>query len=358
MNGRVYDPVLARFLSPDPFVQAPDFTQSFNRYAYCWNNPFKYHDPDGELIYISLGVGWSKEGGLSISLGVGIGFKNNLSAGISIDYNFGSNSIGFNGNVSYMGTYATAGWNSNAGWNTGGGYSYGVTFGIFNVSVFSAGVSYSQHGGFSANVGAINYNQHSGASLNPSIGVGVSKSWDPGAKKAMAAAMQNEHERRTAELLARLRELMPEHSMPEWVPPRFGQNELPEIWVIGTAPTRNGFDIDEAVNTLNLNARDNSVGRCARYVRMALESGGIDTTGRPVSAKDYSPHLARWGFQEITTTDYLAGDIVVMQGHRNSTHGHIQMYNGTQWVSDFRQSGFWPGAGYRDHRPSYRVFRW
>ena len=49
MNGRVYDPVLARFLSPDPYVQAPDFTQSLNRYSYCMNNPFKYTDPDGEF---------------------------------------------------------------------------------------------------------------------------------------------------------------------------------------------------------------------------------------------------------------------------------------------------------------------
>ncbi len=52
MNGRVYDPVLARFLSPDPYVQAPDYTQGFNRYAYCLNNPFKYTDPSGELFGI------------------------------------------------------------------------------------------------------------------------------------------------------------------------------------------------------------------------------------------------------------------------------------------------------------------
>ncbi|GHV35117.1 hypothetical protein FACS1894178_4010 [Bacteroidia bacterium] len=52
MNGRMYDPVLARFLSPDPYVQMPDFTQSFNRYAYCMNNPFKYTDPSGEFIVI------------------------------------------------------------------------------------------------------------------------------------------------------------------------------------------------------------------------------------------------------------------------------------------------------------------
>ena len=32
MNGRVYDPILGRFLSPDNFVQSPDFTQSINRY--------------------------------------------------------------------------------------------------------------------------------------------------------------------------------------------------------------------------------------------------------------------------------------------------------------------------------------
>ena len=50
MNGRLYDPVLGRFLSPDNYVQMPDFSQSFNRYAYCINNPLKYNDPSGELF--------------------------------------------------------------------------------------------------------------------------------------------------------------------------------------------------------------------------------------------------------------------------------------------------------------------
>ena len=57
MNGRIYDPVLARFLSPDPYVQAPDFTQSFNRYAYCWNNPFRYTDPSGNSIVAAILIG-------------------------------------------------------------------------------------------------------------------------------------------------------------------------------------------------------------------------------------------------------------------------------------------------------------
>ena len=47
MNGRVYDPWLGRFLSPDPFVQAPSYSQNYNRYSYAFNNPLKYIDPSG-----------------------------------------------------------------------------------------------------------------------------------------------------------------------------------------------------------------------------------------------------------------------------------------------------------------------
>ena len=47
MDGRMYDPVLGRFLSPDPFVQAPDYTQGLNRYSYCLNNPLSLIDPSG-----------------------------------------------------------------------------------------------------------------------------------------------------------------------------------------------------------------------------------------------------------------------------------------------------------------------
>ena len=52
MNARLYDPALGRFLSPDPYVQAPDFSQSFNRYSYCLNNPLRYGDPTGEYAVI------------------------------------------------------------------------------------------------------------------------------------------------------------------------------------------------------------------------------------------------------------------------------------------------------------------
>ncbi len=50
MNGRMYDPLLGRMLSPDNYVQAPDNSQNFNRYSYALNNPLIYTDPSGEFF--------------------------------------------------------------------------------------------------------------------------------------------------------------------------------------------------------------------------------------------------------------------------------------------------------------------
>ena len=52
MNGRMYDPVIARFLSPDPFVQAPEDLQNYNRYSYCLNNPLKYVFKSCIFLYV------------------------------------------------------------------------------------------------------------------------------------------------------------------------------------------------------------------------------------------------------------------------------------------------------------------
>mgnify|MGYP003166176319 FL=1 len=52
MNGRVYDPLLGMFLSPDPYVQAPGNWLNYNRYGYCYGNPLLYTDPDGEIAWL------------------------------------------------------------------------------------------------------------------------------------------------------------------------------------------------------------------------------------------------------------------------------------------------------------------
>ena len=53
MNARLYDPVLGRFLSPDPYVQVLGFTQAFNRFSYCMNSPLCYVDENGEFWWIA-----------------------------------------------------------------------------------------------------------------------------------------------------------------------------------------------------------------------------------------------------------------------------------------------------------------
>jgi RHS repeat-associated protein len=47
MNGRVYDPVIGRFLSPDPIVSQLKNSQSLNPYSYVQNRPLTLTDPTG-----------------------------------------------------------------------------------------------------------------------------------------------------------------------------------------------------------------------------------------------------------------------------------------------------------------------
>lgn len=54
MNSRLYDPVVGRFLSPDPRLQQPNNSQNYNRYSYALNNPLKYTDPQGEFFLSPL----------------------------------------------------------------------------------------------------------------------------------------------------------------------------------------------------------------------------------------------------------------------------------------------------------------
>ena len=67
MNGRIYDPVVGRFLSADPFMQAPDYTQGLNRYSYCLNNPLSLIDPSG---YSWLSRNWKSIVSSIVAIGV------------------------------------------------------------------------------------------------------------------------------------------------------------------------------------------------------------------------------------------------------------------------------------------------
>jgi type VI secretion system secreted protein VgrG len=120
------------------------------------------------------------------------------------------------------------------------------------------------------------------------------------------------------------------------------------------------LDIDAAIKALDANVQPGPTGKCATHVRKALEAGGLDLSVRPVSAKDYGPTLKTKGLKSAELKNYqpLKGDIVVIQSYQGGDpHGHIAMYNGTQWVSDFKQRDMWGGPGYRKNTPNYEVFR-
>ncbi len=83
--------MLGRFLSPDDYVQAPDFTQSFNRYSYCLNNPLKYTDPTGEYFGIDDLIAGIVGGAINLISNTLQGNIHNLGDGLAA---FGAGAVG------------------------------------------------------------------------------------------------------------------------------------------------------------------------------------------------------------------------------------------------------------------------
>ena len=69
MNGRLYDPVIARVLSPDNYVQNPYNPHNYNRYSYCYNNPLVYTDPSGDFILLAGISAFIMTGGINMAMG-------------------------------------------------------------------------------------------------------------------------------------------------------------------------------------------------------------------------------------------------------------------------------------------------
>ena len=107
-----------------------------------------------------------------------------------------------------------------------------------------------------------------------------------------------------------------------------------------------GWDIKKACEWLHSKSQMTSQHACAKYVRMAIEAGGISTAGRPSWAWKYIDYLPNIGFEFIgkITRDKMnsfspqPGDIAVYQKNGNpSVPGHICMWTGVEWASDFKQ---------------------
>lgn len=57
--------------------------------------------------------------------------------------------------------------------------------------------------------------------------------------------------------------------------------------------------------------------------------------------------------------DAIAGDVLVIQPYKGGNpHGHIAMYDGEDWVSDFVHTDLWGGPGYRKATPDIEILRY
>ncbi|HVO79155.1 MAG TPA: RHS repeat-associated core domain-containing protein [Terriglobales bacterium] len=134
-----------------------------------------------------------------------------------------------------------------------------------------------------------------------------------------------------------------------------GNNPVKFVDPTGYAPC---LDIDAFVKALDNNAQPYSTGWCGRYVGRALAAGGANVGSH--NGKDYGPYLSDAGFSEVPLDGYQpqAGDVAVVQPYPGGNQaGHVAGYDGTNWVSDFPQSGLYPGPGYRLYKPPYAICR-
>lgn len=118
------------------------------------------------------------------------------------------------------------------------------------------------------------------------------------------------------------------------------------------APTTNrtsGLDVDRAIAYLDSNAADSPTYWCARAIYRALKAGGFAGDPMP-EARQYGQNLVAAGFVLLSQDGYIAtrGDIVVFQASATVPEGHIAMYDGAHWVSDYRQTSMYPGGTWKD----------
>lgn len=102
-----------------------------------------------------------------------------------------------------------------------------------------------------------------------------------------------------------------------------------------------------------------STHQCAKYVRKAIEWGGISLPHTHY-AKDYGQILEAAGFYEVRGAPQR-GDVVVIEGFPGHPEGHMAIFDGSIWISDFKQrlgpDGIYPGPDYRTSRPPYKIYR-
>jgi hypothetical protein len=97
---------------------------------------------------------------------------------------------------------------------------------------------------------------------------------------------------------------------------------------------------------------------CAQYVRRVIAAGETNLINTRF-AKDYGDSLLKAGFIALPpSATPEKGDVAIIQPYAGGNGiGHMAMFDGKTWYSDFKQRDMYPGPGYRKFRPSYVIYR-
>lgn len=119
-----------------------------------------------------------------------------------------------------------------------------------------------------------------------------------------------------------------------------------------------GWNKDAAVDYIVKHAMVKSNSQCATYTRQAIAAGGI-TLIQVGDAKNYGDSLLKAGFIPIPqSATPEKGDVAIIQPYPGGNiSGHMTLFDGKTWYSDFKQRDMYPGNGYRTHRPPYVIYR-
>jgi hypothetical protein len=113
---------------------------------------------------------------------------------------------------------------------------------------------------------------------------------------------------------------------------------------------RSGMNIQGATSYARSHALARSNAQCALYVRLAIGNGGGVQAFRYGRGHAYQlgPALTSAGFVQVYSGTYSAssenlaglraGDVVVFQPVGGHPYGHVALFDGQQWISDFRQA--------------------
>lgn len=145
-----------------------------------------------------------------------------------------------------------------------------------------------------------------------------------------------------------------------WLSENPAQAPAPEGNLASSLDSASPLSKSKLSEWMDAHALTRSSHHCAMYCRMGLEAAGLNTADRPRSgdAGDYGPFLLRHGAEIVSPDSYVpqVGDVVVFDKTDQHAYGHIEMYDGSHWVSDFMQHSISP---YHDASttPPFTIYR-